>query len=140
MQAVRGQVVRVQAPQVERVLLAEDAPGGPIYVIPRRDDCVVGGTAEPLAPGAEDDVTTCEPSPATSAAILAKAMALLPALAGAPMLGARVGLRPARPAVRLERATLASGVPVVHCYGHGGSGYTLAWGCADEVLGLVERG
>jgi len=25
----------------------------------------------------------------------------------------------------------------VHCYGHGGSGVTLAWGTAADVVGLV---
>ena len=46
-----------------------------------------------------------------------------------------VGLRPARPAVRLE----AEG-RVVHCYGHGGAGVTLAWGCAGEVAALLGSG
>jgi glycine/D-amino acid oxidase-like deaminating enzyme len=28
---------------------------------------------------------------------------------------------------------------VVHCYGHGGAGVTLSWGCADDVLQAVEH-
>jgi D-amino-acid oxidase len=48
-----------------------------------------------------------------------------------------VGLRPARSEVRLEATTLADGRPLVHNYGHGGSGFTLSWGCADEVARLV---
>ena len=47
-----------------------------------------------------------------------------------------MGLRPARPQVRLE-AEDVGGSRVVHCYGHGGAGVTLSWGCADEVAGLV---
>ena len=48
----------------------------------------------------------------------------------------RVGLRPARPAVRLERGRRR----VIHCYGHGGAGVTLSWGCADEVADLASPG
>jgi len=39
--------------------------------------------------------------------------------------------------VRLEAGLLPSGRRVVHDYGHGGSGFTLSWGCADEVARLV---
>jgi len=47
------------------------------------------------------------------------------------------GLRPFRDGgVRVEREELA-GRTLVHDYGHGGSGVTLSWGCADEVLALI---
>ena len=57
---------------------------------------------------------------------------LVPELATATVVRHQVGLRPARPTVRLERDG-----HVVHCYGHGGAGVTLSWGCADEVVELV---
>jgi D-amino-acid oxidase len=47
----------------------------------------------------------------------------------------KVGLRPVRPAVRVEREG-----DVVHCYGHGGAGVTLSWGSADEVVALSGPG
>jgi D-amino-acid oxidase len=62
----------------------------------------------------------------------------VPALRGARVVGEAVGLRPARPAVRLETEARPRGT-VVHCYGHGGAGVTLAWGCAEEVVGLAIR-
>jgi D-amino-acid oxidase len=34
--------------------------------------------------------------------------------------------------VRVERVG-----DVVHCYGHGGAGVTLSWGCAGEVVELL---
>ena len=43
-----------------------------------------------------------------------------------------VGLRPARPEIRLERNR-----NVIHNYGHGGAGFTVAWGCAWAVRDLI---
>lgn len=136
--SVRGQVALVDNPGLERVFLDEDDLAAPTYVIPRRDDCVLGGTAEV-------GVESLVPDPAVTAAILARAVKLVPALAGARLLDVRVGLRPGRPAVRLELvpgqvsgAAAAAPPPVIHCYGHGGAGHTVAWGCADEVLALAR--
>ncbi len=47
------------------------------------------------------------------------------------------GLRPVRGEVCLKRQTLGPGRYVIHNYGHGGAGVTLAWGCADEVVMLA---
>ena len=101
------------------------------YVLPRSADVVVGGTE------IEGD-WDLEPRPETAAAILERAAQIVPEVRAARVLAHRVGLRPGRPEVRLERETLPGGPPVVHCYGHGGAGVTLSWGCAAEVRDLVE--
>jgi len=121
---LRGQVVRVADPGLTGWTLDGEHPDGQAYVIPRGTDVVCGGTAEAAGPP--------EPDPAVAEAILRRCTALVPELAGAPVLGHAVGFRPVRPEVRLERVG-----DVVHCYGHGGAGVTLSWGCADEVVALV---
>lgn len=119
---VRGQVVVVEQVGLEHWWLESS---GPVYVVPRTHDIVLGGTDE------EGDWSRT-PSPDTAARIISRASVLVPSLASARVLRHKVGLRPARPVVRLEREGR-----VVHCYGHGGAGVTLSWGCADEVAGLV---
>ena len=54
------------------------------------------------------------------------------------------GFRPARKGdVRVERELRRrrDGAPsrIVHSYGQGGSGFTLSFGCAGDVLGLVRE-
>jgi D-amino-acid oxidase len=123
---VRGQVVHVAQPEGERRIRRWSLDGsGPTYVVPRTHDVVVGGTDD------EGDWSRT-PSPVTAADILRRAIELEPRLRGARVLRHKVGLRPVRPAVRLERVG-----DVVHCYGHGGAGITMSWGCADEVVTLV---
>jgi D-amino-acid oxidase len=131
---VRGQVVRVEQMGLKEWLLEDSDPARPLYVVPRERDVVVGGTADR---GSWDRT----PDPATARQVLARATALVPELAGAEVIGHRVGLRPARPTVRLEAVPHHDGTPggVVHCYGHGGAGVTLSWGCADDVLAAVEQ-
>ena len=49
-----------------------------------------------------------------------------------------VGLRPGRKEVRLELEMAGPSCPIVHNYGHGGGGFTVAWGCANEVARIVQ--
>jgi len=119
---VRGQVVLVSQVGLDRWWLDS---AGPTYVVPRAHDIVVGGTDD------EGDWDRA-PSDVVAKEILDRAAQLVPMIGKAKVLGHRVGLRPARPSVRLERDG-----SVVHCYGHGGAGVTLSWGCADEVAALL---
>jgi D-amino-acid oxidase len=132
MMPIRGQVVRVAQVGIERFLLDDYGPGGVTYIVPRANDCILGGTADE---GHED--TT--PDPATADAIIARCVALEPRLRDAAILEHKVGLRPGRPTVRLEAERPAHGKLLVHNYGHGGAGVTLSWGCAAEVVGLVKQ-
>ena len=120
---VRGQVVYVDQLGLDRWWLDGS---GPTYVVPRSHDIVVGGTEEV-------GEWSRTPSPQAAADILARAARLVPELSLARVRGHKVGLRPARSVVRLEREGR-----VVHCYGHGGAGVTLSWGCAAEVASLAS--
>jgi D-amino-acid oxidase len=130
---VRGQIVRVANPGLDLSVRDEHHPGGRAYVHPRSSDCILGGT---LDVGRWDT----EPDPAETAAILARCTDIAPALAGADVIESVVGLRPGRPEIRVERDDTLLPVPVVHDYGHGGSGITVGWGCAQDVAALVADG
>jgi D-amino-acid oxidase len=130
MQPIRGQIARVRNPGLERFVLDEENPEGVTYIVPRSADCILGGTAE-------EGEWDLEPVPETAAGILRRCTDLEPRLAGVEVLEHRVGLRPGRPEIRLELED--SDVPRIHNYGHGGSGITLSWGCAEETLRLVEE-
>jgi D-amino-acid oxidase len=124
---VRGQVVLVDQVGLDRWWLDGS---GPVYVVPREHDIVVGGTDE-------EGEWDRRPDPDVAKLVLERAIALVPELARAQVRGHRVGLRPARPQVRLE-VERAGDTRVVHCYGHGGAGVTLSWGCAEDVAALVR--
>jgi D-amino-acid oxidase len=126
---IRGQVLRVHAPGVTHGVLEESDPVHPGYIFPRSSDCILGGLAR------ANDWDT-QPDDALTADILRRCTALEPALAAAPVLGVKVGLRPGRSAVRLEREQQGE-TTVIHNYGHGGAGFTLAYGCAADVTTLA---
>ena len=62
----------------------------------------------------------------------------VPVLRETDILAVSAGIRPFRPnGVRLEKELLED-MPVIHNYGHGGCGISLAWGCAAEVMALIS--
>lgn len=128
---VRGQLVVVENPGVSTWLTSVDHAGSEsTYFIPQPGGLILGGTAE-------EDAWSLTPDPVIAEKIVKRCAAMRPEIAGARVLEHRVGLRPARPAVRLERELLPGGQELVHNYGHGGAGVTVAWGCAREAAQLA---
>ncbi|MGW7492473.1 FAD-dependent oxidoreductase [Streptomyces sp. NPDC054786] len=129
---VQGQVVIVENPGIEEWSVSADTGSAETaYVLPQPYGVVLGGTAR-------ENAWSREPDPAVAEAIVARCARRFPELARARVLEHKVGLRPARPAVRLAVERLPDGTPCVHNYGHGGAGVTVSWGCADEVLRRVR--
>lgn len=113
-----GVAVLVDRVSLERAIAHPDEPL--MYVIPRATDCVLGGYDADVPP-TDTDI----------AAIVARCRAVVPEISGE-IRGVRHGIRPVRSQVRLEREGR-----VIHNYGHGGAGFTLAWGCARAVLAMT---
>lgn len=126
--SARGQVVIVKNPGITECITSFDET---FYIYPRGEHCVLGGSFESgnWSMDVDDDLTQ---------AIVARAAAFDPRLQGIEIVDVRVGLRPLRAEVRLERDALPDGTPLIHNYGHGGAGYTLSWGCAEEVMTLLK--
>jgi len=129
---VRGRVVIVERPEgLDEGLFGWVEGQRLSYIIPRRDGVLLGGTYEP-------GETSLAPDRAAVEEIRRRCVEVEPRLAGAEVLAEKAGLRPVRPSVRLELEERAGGRAVIYDYGHGGSGYTLSWGCADEVAALAR--
>jgi len=125
----RGQVAIV--PKIDNLssaIVCDDAPL--MYAIPRTNDCVFGGTNE-----LSDNLGV---DPTSTSRIVAECSRVLN-ISQPRVLTERVGLRPFRKSgVRLERDRLRDGRTVIHNYGHGGSGFTLSWGCAEKVFQIAH--
>ncbi len=133
--AARGQVVRIKHNGFRKVLIDEEGPNKLAYIVPRTHDIILGGTYD------EHD-ESIEPDPEQTQAILHRCANLAPEFASiAPedILDVYCGVRPVRSTVRLEAERVAPGRLLVHNYGHGGAGITLSWGCAEEVVELIEK-
>jgi D-amino-acid oxidase len=127
---VRGPKVVVENPGLDTFFM--EAPLGPAWTayLPHGDHVVLGGRAA-------DGDERLAPDPAEADEILRACAEVEPRLAGARVLEHRVGLRPGRPAIRLEAETVG-GALVVHNYGHGGEGVMYSWGCAAAAAALLS--
>jgi D-amino-acid oxidase len=124
----RGQVAIVPKTPQSHAVVCDDPPL--MYAIPRTNDCVFGGTNELSA--------DLDPDPRTTARIIAECSRVLE-IEPPKVLRECVGLRPfRRTGICLRAGRLRDGRRVIHNYGHGGSGFTLSWGCAHAVLALAE--
>jgi D-amino-acid oxidase len=123
----RGQVAIVPKIDLPYAVVCDDAPL--MYAIPRANDCVFGGSNE-----VSDNRNVDQADMARIIAECSRALNIAPPKPVAQ----RVGLRPFRKSgVRVEAEALRDGRVVIHDYGHGGSGFTLSWGCAQKVLALA---
>jgi D-amino-acid oxidase len=124
----RGQIATVAKIDVSYAIACDEPL---IYAIPRTNDCLFGGTNE-LSDNREVD-------PSATVRIVAECARILN-LRAPKVLTERVGLRPFRKSgVCVHADQLRDGRVVIHNYGHGGSGFTLSWGCAQEVLKLADN-
>lgn len=133
MYPVRGQVIRIaKPPALADAMISAEITGEVTYIIPRSQDCLLGGTYH-------FGDTRLEPDEAIGAGILARCAILCPPVANPTILEHRVGLRPGRSTVRLDVERVSEERMVVHNYGHGSLGHTLAWGCAAAVTAAVQE-
>tara|TARA_B110000438_G_scaffold303164_1_gene363468 strand:+ start:511 stop:1452 length:942 start_codon:yes stop_codon:yes gene_type:complete len=126
---VRGQIIRVKT-DIKKMYLDQQI-STLAYIVPRSEDMILGGVAQSNDWSLETRMEDRED-------ILEKCCKLIPELKNAEIIEDMVGLRPGRSEVRLEKE-LVFGRPLIHNYGHGGSGVTLSWGCADDVVELANE-
>ncbi|MBO6880524.1 FAD-dependent oxidoreductase [Winogradskyella sp.] len=127
---MRGQILRCHKMNIPSY--ADPTQKGALsYVINRSEDCVIGGTDYD-----NDWNTNVEPN---DTRLIVERLLNGGLSQNAPdIIEEIVGLRPKRHAVRFE---FDSRFPnVFHNYGHGGAGFTVAWGCAIEVVERVNAG
>ena len=130
---VRGQIIHCKNRSNITEAVTIGAGEESAYMIPRGDVVVYGGTSDK----GEWDLEVNE---ANIEDIIRRCKKLLPEAYTDTMeiVGHWVGLRPFREnEVRVESKKLEDGRVVISNYGHGGSGFTLCFGCADEVVRMA---
>jgi D-amino-acid oxidase len=131
---VRGQYI-VFRPSVEMPVAYigdDEHPGGMAYMIPRDGDVLIGGTEEPnkwdlgftadKREMVERALEFCDLEPASLLEVKTV-----------------TGLRPCRTSQQVRFGPDEDRSGLIHNYGHGGSGFSLAWGCAEDVADIVTK-
>jgi len=126
---IRGQTMLLDASGIRVGYMDHDAIN---HIFPRADGVLIGGVKVKGDWNRQID-------PTISADIMRRCSAIEKRLADATVMREFVGLRPGRAEVRLELERLANGGAVIHNYGHGSVGYTLSWGCAEDVVALAAK-
>lgn len=122
---VKGQVALLAPVNDMDIFLDNEKP---LYIVPRRDAIIVGGTYE-------ENIFTEMTDENTIEKIIQNAYEVFPSLKNQQLLGSWAGLRPYRREVRVEREPNTN---IIHNYGHGGSGFTLSFGSAGVVKKIIE--
>ena len=129
---IRGQFIITDKVGLQHATHASFDENNFILIAEREHDCYIAGNTM-------DNVWDTQPDPKTSKDMLRRAQKLEPRLKNAVIRRAGIGLRPGRKSIRLEQDVLADKRLVIHNYGHGGAGFTTAWGCADNVIEILSK-
>lgn len=127
---IRGQTVRISTDsKIKDYTPIYKSSSSFSTITPFGSDLILAGVAQEgdsyLSPRKED-----------TGDIIARCKAFDSTLTNINVIEERVGLRPGRPSIRLEKEDI-NGRSIIHNYGHGGSGYSLPWGCAEDVASLI---
>lgn len=124
LQPMRGQILRCKKMNIPS-FADSTIPGDLCYIINRSNDCVIGGTDY-----LDDYNLNVEQS--DTAKIIKRLLQVSLSKEKPEIVEEIVGLRPKRSSVRFE---FDKKFPTIyHNYGHGGAGFTVAWGCAIELV------
>lgn len=126
---MRGQILRVKPLDVQSFVNSTEN-GALSYMIRRSTDCIIGGTDY-----INDWNINVEKS--DTELILSRFHKTGLSQETPEIIEEIVGLRPKRTKVRFTFDSHYSNI--FHNYGHGGSGFTVAWGCAIELAEIITK-
>jgi len=137
---VRGHVIRVKAPWVNEFIydIDLDEKNRVRHLLPNQDYVVIGGLKH------ENDFSTV-PLVEDKNWLLQEAQKLCPSIKNGEIVGEKVAFRPGRPSIRLEKEMVHRVRPnqktklIIHNYGHSSNGWSLFWGCSNEVVNIFKE-